>query len=95
MRRSLAAAALMASLMNPWTGILDPLWSFLSSLGNAPATKEGGGWDPNGLHRPAALPSSDEGCGMDPDGRCRPATTSMTDGGCGMDPNGRCGATTP
>jgi hypothetical protein len=70
MRRSLAAAALMASLMNPWTRILDPFWSFFGSLGNAPMTKEGCGADPNGRCRLATPPSFDEGCGMDPNGRC-------------------------
>lgn len=68
MRRSLAAAALMASLMNPWTGILDPLWSFLSSLGNAPVTKEGCGADPDGRCRPVPPPSTDAGAGWDPFG---------------------------
>jgi hypothetical protein len=87
MRRSLAAAALMASLMNPWTGILDPLWSFLSSLGNTPVTKEGCGADPDGRCRPAARPSSDAGCGADPDGRCTPAAPS-TDAGAGWSPLG-------
>jgi hypothetical protein len=88
MRRSLAAAALMASLMNPWIRILDPLWSFLGSLGNAPATKEGCGMDPNGRCLPAALPSSDAGCGMDPDGRCSTVPPPSSDAGAGWDPNG-------
>jgi len=68
MRKSLAAAALMASLMSPWTGFLDPLWSFLSSLGNAPATKEGCGMDPFGRCTTATMPSFDEGGGWDPNG---------------------------
>jgi len=68
MRRSLAAAALMASLMNPWTGILDPLLSFLSSLGNAPAIKEGCGMDPNGRCTTATPPSTAAGGGWDPFG---------------------------
>lgn len=88
MRRSLAAAALMASLINPWSCFLDPLWSFLNSLGNTPVTKAGGGWDPFGRNSPAALPSSDAGCGMDPNGRCIPATPSSSDAGAGWDPNG-------
>jgi len=88
MRRSLAAAALMASLMNPWNRILDPLWSFLNLFGNTPVTKEGCGADPNGRCLPASLPSSDAGCGMDPFGRCTSDAPPSSDAGAGWDPNG-------
>lgn len=81
MRRSLAAAALMASLIYPWNRILDPLWSFLTSLGNTPVTKEGCGMDPDGRCAPVAKPLSDAGCGMDPNGRCTPATPPSSDAG--------------
>ena len=88
MRRSLAAAALMASLVNPWTRFLDPLWSFLNSFGNTPVTKGGCGADPNGRCLPGALPSFDGGCGADPDGRCSSATPPSTNAGAGWDPFG-------
>lgn len=89
MRRSLAAAALMASLINPWSRVLDSLWSFFGAFGNTTVTKEGGGWDPFGRHcLPGALPLSDGGCGMDPFGRCLPAAPPSSDAGAGWDPNG-------
>ena len=70
MRRILAAVALASSLgMPPCSDLLAPLWSFLSSLGQAtPTTKEGGGVDPNGLNAPAPPPPSDAGGGWDPNG---------------------------
>jgi hypothetical protein len=69
MRRTLVAMALAASTLTAGpSGLFEPLWRFLSSLWDEPATKEGGGWDPNGLSAPAPPPQSDEGGGWDPDG---------------------------
>jgi len=69
MRRTLVALALAASTLTAGpTGFMEPLWRFLSSLWDKPATtKEGCGWDPNGLCKPAP-PQTDEGGGWDPNG---------------------------
>jgi hypothetical protein len=85
MRRSLAAAALAASLLAP-THRLHPLWAFLSSLWSGVMEKEGGGWDPDGLRAPVR-PTTDAGAGADPDGRQAPVLPT-TDAGAGWDPNG-------
>jgi len=70
MRRILLAAAFAATFApTAPSHLLDPLWSFLSTLWAAPsALDEGCGFDPNG--RCAPQPQLDEGCGFDPDGRC-------------------------
>jgi hypothetical protein len=83
MRRTLAAAALAASLAVPSpAGPFERLWSFLATFWDvvtdapapAPRTKNGCGADPNGLCNPAPQPQSDAGCGMDPDGGCQPGS---------------------
>jgi hypothetical protein len=87
MHKTLTALALALSLgFTSPSGLLDPLWSRLSSLWNS--TDEGCGADPNGC-LPAPQPRSQqkEGGGWDPDGLTLP---DSSDAGCGMDPNGRC-----
>jgi len=72
MRRTFFAVALAASLAHPaHLGLLDPLWSLLSTLWGAPATPDAGcEWDPNGRCASAPQPQMDAGCEWDPDGRC-------------------------
>ena len=70
MRRTLVALAIAAS---SWTavqpGVFEPLLRLLSSLGDETYTKEGCGWDPNGLCKGAVPPpQTDSGCGLDPNG---------------------------
>jgi hypothetical protein len=89
MRRSLAAAALAASLLAPGTASphrLHPLWAFLSSLWSGVMEKEGPGWDPDGRQAPTR-PTTDAGAGWDPDGLQAPAQPT-TDAGGGWDPFG-------
>jgi hypothetical protein len=75
MRRTLAALAVTASLLNPGasqTHLLSSLWGYLTSLwSGATALKEGGpGLDPDGRNAaPAPQPTTDEGPGLDPDGK--------------------------
>ncbi len=78
MRRSLVAFALAAtfftSIPNP-TGMLDPLWTWLSSFwGDSAEAKEGFGLDPNGVNNPTPPPYVEIGCGLDPNGTnsCEP-----------------------
>ncbi|HEY4575693.1 MAG TPA: hypothetical protein VIJ26_17070 [Thermoanaerobaculia bacterium] len=70
MRRSLVAAALAASLLAGPAQLFHPLRDLLSSLWSGVTEKEGGGWDPNGLHAPAPQPppTTDAGGGADPNG---------------------------
>lgn len=72
MRRALFAVALAASLAHPaQLGLLDPLWSLLSTLREAPATPDAGcEWDPWGRCAQASQPQIDAGCELDPNGRC-------------------------
>ena len=83
MRRTLIVFTLALPLLTP-ANLLDPLWSFLSSLGSDSLTKAGCGWDPNGLCK--------AGCGADPDGLCKEGGGIDPDGLCkeggGIDPNG-------
>lgn len=75
MRRSFVVLVLAASLVNAPSGLFDPLWAFLSSLGGGSvSTKAGCGLDPNGQCQPAPQPTSEIGCGLDPDGRCNPGS---------------------
>ncbi|HYG63462.1 MAG TPA: hypothetical protein VEL74_12845 [Thermoanaerobaculia bacterium] len=69
MNRILVAVALTASLGTPLSSApLDFLWSALSSFREAPASsKEGFGWDPNGIHSPPPA-GTDAGFDWDPDG---------------------------
>lgn len=72
MRSILLAAAFASSLgvTNP-SGLLDPLWAFLSSVWSGSPTKAGCGADPNGrcLPAPKPQPPTKEGCGADPNGK--------------------------
>jgi len=69
MRRTLIALALATSTLTAGpAGFMEPLWRFLSSLWDEPATKAGCGWDPDGLCTPAPPPQTGEGCGWDPNG---------------------------
>jgi hypothetical protein len=91
MRRSLVAVALTASLLAPGAGhasLLDPLWSFFTSLWSGAIEKAGGGADPNGRCVPAVQPKTDAGGGADPFGRSTPTTIPSSDAGGGWDPNG-------
>jgi len=76
MRRILFAAALAAALAPTSPAhLLDPLWSFLSTLWAAPSGFDAGcGFDPNGNCNPAPQPQLDAGCGADPDGLCKPGS---------------------
>ena len=66
MRRTVIALALVGSLFTQPT-LLDPIWSFLSSIWSE-STDAGCGSDPNGKCIPAPPPESDAGCGSDPNG---------------------------
>jgi hypothetical protein len=72
MRRALLAVALTAALVNPvHSSLLDPLWSFLVALWEAPATADSGcSMDPYG----SCQPQPDDGCSWDPYGRCQPGS---------------------
>jgi hypothetical protein len=67
MRPTLIALILAASLLAATAGLF-------FSLGSAPASKEGCGWDPSGLDSPAPPPQVEVGCGWDPNGQnsCTP-----------------------
>lgn len=74
MRRSLIAFVVAASLSFSLAGQLNPLWTFLLSLGSESSSDEGCGADPFGCPSAsggegfAPPPSSDEGAGWDPFG---------------------------
>jgi hypothetical protein len=72
MRRALLTLTLTASLAVGSPGLLDQLWSLVSSIWSAASPGAGCGMDPSGWCAPA--PQADEGCGMDPDGRCKPGS---------------------
>lgn len=59
MRRTVIALALAGSLFTQPT-LLDPLWSFLSSIWSESNTDEGCLGDPNGGCAPAPKPQSGE-----------------------------------
>jgi hypothetical protein len=69
MRRALVALTLTASLAGS-PGLLDQLWSLLSSVWSASSPDAGCRMDPSGRCAPA--PQTDAGCIMDPNGGCRP-----------------------
>lgn len=87
MRRSFVVLVLAASLANAPSGLFDPLWTYLSSLGGGSASaKIGCELDPNGR----CLISPKAGCEMDPSGRCLSAPQPTSEIGCGLDPSGGC-----
>lgn len=82
MRRTLIVLSLAGSLAAAPAPLLDPFWSFLSSVwsesgcridpsgGCAPTTDEGHHIDPDGATQASqAGPETDEGVSIDPDGR--------------------------
>jgi len=73
MRRTLLAVALAASLAPTFSpGFFHQLWSLLSVLWTAPASRDAGcGMDPSGRCVP---PQLEIGCGMDPSGLCNPGS---------------------
>lgn len=95
-RSTLAAFALYASLLAPWSQFLDRLFEMLTPAAAAMGTIDGGCLiDPDGgcLDQPEQHGdiSPDGGCVIDPDGgRCLPEQSALldADGGCGIDPDG-------
>jgi len=79
--RTLVVLSLTASLATaaPF-GFIDRFWSVLSAFWedpppvHQPQTKEGCGFDPNGLCHSSTQPHTDAGCGFDPNGQCHPGS---------------------
>ena len=69
MRSILLAIAFASSIgMTRPSGLIDPLWTLLSSVWTEASTKEGGGCDPDGrcLPAPQPQPSTKEAAGQTP-----------------------------
>lgn len=73
-RRTIAALAIYASLLGPWTDFSSIFGRFLELLSQP--------------HQNASM--SDGGCVIDPNGKCveQPAPPPTIDGGCVIDPDG-------
>jgi hypothetical protein len=65
MRRSFVLVVLTASLLGP-PGLLDPLWSLVSTLWSGSTAEAGCGFDPWGGCQPESQSQPDVGCGADP-----------------------------